>query len=140
MSTIDTGPAISAPSIRGPGAPLISSNDRPSTGAPAIAQRRRSVRYELKKFSKGMAFISPWLIGFLIFTLLPVALSLYYSFCDFTLLRRPVFRGFAKYHALLHDPVFWLSLSITFKYAGIALPAAMLVSLGLAMMLNSDIR
>jgi len=39
---------------------------------------------------KGYAFISPWLIGFFAFTLLPVVLSFYYSLCSYSLLQPPV--------------------------------------------------
>ena len=89
---------------------------------------------------KGLAFLSPWLIGFFVFTLVPVLLSLYYSLCDYTLLQKPVFIGATNYQTLYNDPVFWKALGNTFKYALLALPAAMVVSLGLALLLNADIK
>ncbi len=104
---------------------------------------------ELKQFGKGMGFISPWLFGFLTLTALPVVLSFYYSFTDYKLLQSPVWTGVDNYRQLLWernsegqigDPHFWKSLRNTFTYAGMALPAGMLVSLGLAMMLNAKIR
>jgi multiple sugar transport system permease protein len=91
---------------------------------------------EAKQLGKGLAFVSPWLVGFLGFTLVPVALSLYYSFCDFTLLQPPVPVGWENYRQLMGDPVFWQSLKTTAYYALLALPAGMLVSLGRALMLN----
>src|SRR4051794_12652464 len=140
MSTIDGGQAIAQPLRRaGVVDPARAARDLPA--APTVADhRRRSFRHELRNFFKGIAFISPWLIGFFVFTFLPVALSFYYSFCDFSLTRAPVLRGLSNYRALVNDPVFWLTLAVTFKYAAIALPAAMMVSLGLALMLNSNIR
>ena len=93
-------------------------------------------RRDLKQFGKGMAFCSPWLIGFLVFMLVPIALSFYYSLCEFTLLKPPVYIGNANYRELLNDPKFWLSLKNTLYYALMALPAGLLVSLGLAMLLN----
>jgi multiple sugar transport system permease protein len=110
--------------------------------APAnfAATLQRENRLERRNFLKGMAFISPWLIGFLVFTLIPVVLSLYYSFCTYTLITPPIFRGLENFRALFADPLFWLTLGVTFKYGAIALPAAMLVSLGLAVMLNSNIK
>src|SRR5207249_2675009 len=39
-------------------------------------------RQERRKFAKGIAFCSPWLVGFCVLTALPVGLSLYYSLCD----------------------------------------------------------
>ena len=45
---------------------------------------------ETRRLGAGLAFCSPWIIGFCAFTALPVGLSLYYSFFDYTLLREPV--------------------------------------------------
>ena len=52
-----------------------------------------STSTETRNLFKGLAFISPWLVGFSVFMLLPIALSLYYSFCDYNLIQRPVYRG-----------------------------------------------
>lgn len=95
---------------------------------------------ELRDFGKGMAFCSPWVIGFLIFTLLPVILSFYYSLCDYPLLQPPLYVGLDNYADLMHDPVFSLSLGNTFYYAAMALPAGLMVSLGLALLLNQPIK
>lgn len=86
---------------------------------------------------KGLLFISPWLIGVCVFTLLPVALSLYYSFCDFPLLQKPVWIGMDNYRDMAHDPVFWKSLRNTFYFAAVTLPSGMVMSLLMAMLLNT---
>lgn len=96
-------------------------------------------RTERQNLVKGLAFTSPWLIGFLIFTLVPVALSFYYSLCDYSLLQEPEFVGLKNYSMLMTDELFWKSLLNTFVFALIALPSAMLVSLGLAILLNERI-
>lgn len=96
-------------------------------------------KQEWHKFGRGMAFLSPWLFGFLVFTLVPVVLSLYYSFCDYSLLQPPAFIGAANYKELIADPVFIKSLINTLKYAAMALPAGMMVSLGLALLLDQKI-
>ncbi|MBV9866369.1 MAG: sugar ABC transporter permease [Abitibacteriaceae bacterium] len=93
-------------------------------------------RTEWKQIGKGLAFCSPWLIGFMVFTLIPVVLSLYYSVCDYSLLQPPAYIGGANYHELLDDPIFRKSLTNTLLYAIIALPAGLMVSLGLALLLN----
>ena len=99
-----------------------------------------SRRAELKNFAKGMAFLSPWLIGFTAFTLVPVGLSLYFSLCDYsTGTRAPIFRGMENYRNLAADPEFWRSLRNTFAYAAMALPAGVVVSLGLAVLLNAKV-
>lgn len=91
-------------------------------------------------FTKGLAFLCPWLIGFAVFTAIPIALSLYYSFCDYSLLQAPVYIGLANYRELLHDTLFWRSLWNTVYYAFLALPVGLAVSLGLAILLNCRIR
>lgn len=95
---------------------------------------------EIRQLGKGLAFCSPWIIGFLTFTLVPVALSLYYSFCDYSLLQPPAYIGTANYRELFLDPVFRKSLTNTLYYALMALPASMMVSLGLALLLDAKIR
>jgi len=99
-------------------------------------------RERRRNLFKGMAFISPWIVGFLVFTAIPVGLSFYYSFCDYALTRPsrgPLWIGPDNYNQMIHDTVFWKSLGNTLYFASMALPAGMLVSLGLALMLNSNI-
>lgn len=95
---------------------------------------------QIKNFLKGMAFLSPWLIGFALFTAIPLAISLYYSFCDFSLLQRPVFTGLSNYRTLMHDPVFWQANANTFYYAIFALPIGLALALFFALLLNVKIR
>jgi multiple sugar transport system permease protein len=94
---------------------------------------------QTRQILKGLAFLSPWLVGFLVFTLLPVILSLYYSLCDYSLLQSPIYIGAENYVDLWHDDVFWLSLKNTMLYAAMAIPAGLMLSLGLAMLLNVKI-
>ncbi len=91
---------------------------------------------ETRNIPKGLAFISPWLVGFAVFLLLPIAMSLYYSLCDYNLIQRPVFVGLQNYRFLVHDHVFWLSLKNTLYYGVLSVPAGLGVSLALAILLN----
>ncbi len=91
-------------------------------------------------FLKGMAFLSPWLIGVLVFTTIPIGLSLYYSFCNYPLVQPPVFVGWHNYHYMIHDRVFWISLKNTLLYALMSLPMGMVIALALALLLNANIR
>jgi multiple sugar transport system permease protein len=97
------------------------------------------MNHEVRQFGKGMAFLSPWLIGFIVFTLAPIGLSFYYSLCRFNMLQPPQFIGARNYIDLMHDKTFWLATENTFYYAMMALPGGLLVSLGLALLLNVDI-
>src|SRR5213593_4158958 len=70
-------------------------------------QEMTRARSELRALLRGLAFLSPWLVGFIAFTLVPIALSLYYSFCRYSLLQPPLFKGAENYRDLAGDPVFW---------------------------------
>jgi multiple sugar transport system permease protein len=88
----------------------------------------------------GLAFISPWLIGFLLFYLAPMIISFIFSLYDFTLSApdEAKFVGFANWQRMLfEDPLTWTSLTITFKFALISLPVGIVFSFFLAMLLNS---
>ncbi len=88
----------------------------------------------------GWLFASPWVVGFGVFLLYPLVASLYYSFCDFSVLRKPVFIGGENYAALVRDELFWLSLYNTLFYAVLAMPASLIVALVIALLLNQKVR
>lgn len=88
----------------------------------------------------GLIFASPWAIGFLVFLGYPLVASLYFSFCDYSVLRPPVWVGLDNYKDLLKDELFWTTLKNTFLYAVIALPAGMATALILAMLLNAKVK
>lgn len=96
-------------------------------------------RSEFHRLAKGMAFLSPWLIGFLLFSLLPIGLLFYYSFCRYTLLQPPHWVGLRNYGDLLRDRVFWQAVGNTFYYASLSIPAGLFVALGLAILLDLDL-
>ena len=96
--------------------------------------------FELRNFGRGMLFASPWVIGLSVFTLYPVLASLYYSFCDYSVLTPAVWTGGDNYAHLFHDDLFWLSLKNTFIYAFFSIPSGLIVALALAMLLNCEVR
>ncbi len=69
----------------------------------------------------------------------PIAASVYYSFCDFSVLKPPIWVGMDNYSDLLKDEVFWIAIKNTLLYAAIALPSGMLMAIGLAMLLNTKV-
>ncbi|MBI2190575.1 MAG: sugar ABC transporter permease [Planctomycetes bacterium] len=84
----------------------------------------------------GLAFISPWLVGFLAFLVYPLIASLYYSFCDYSVLEPPVFIGVDNYTDLVQDKIFWVSLGNTLLFACFSLGLGLVLSLTLAVLLN----
>lgn len=86
----------------------------------------------------GYIFISPWLVGFLVFTAGPILASLVLSFCSYDVLHPIQFVGLDNYAALPSDSVFWKSLTNTLWMVG-AVPLGMAVGLGVALLLNLDV-
>lgn len=88
----------------------------------------------------GFLFISPWLLGFLVFTAGPMLVSLFLSFHIYDL-HRLEFIGVENYRRLFFvDPIFWKSLQVTILYAVISVPLGIAGSLALAMLLNQKVR
>lgn len=94
----------------------------------------------LKRNIEGYLFIGPWLVGFLVFMLIPVGWSLYLAFTDYSFVRAPHFTGMENVRKLVDSDVFWLSLRVTFIYAVIAVPAHLIMSLLAALAMNLKLR
>jgi ABC-type sugar transport system permease subunit len=87
----------------------------------------------------GLAFISPWIIGALAFTLLPMGASFVISLTNFDPRYPDAVQsvGLANYQRMLGDPLVRQSLGVTLKFAAVMLPLTLGVSLGLAMLVNN---
>lgn len=86
----------------------------------------------------GLLWVTPWLIGLLLFFLLPMGMSFYYSLTEYTMLEPPLWLGLGNYTALLGDEVFWLAVRNTVIYAAFSIPLAVVVSLTIAGLLDTD--
>lgn len=87
----------------------------------------------------GYLYISPWLIGLLAFTLVPMIMSLYYSFTRYDILSAPVWVGLHNYTKIFfNDGTFWNSIKITFFYTFVSVPARLLFALFLAVLFNQN--
>jgi multiple sugar transport system permease protein len=84
----------------------------------------------------ALLFISPWIVGFLVFTAYPVFYTGYLSFTDYDVINDPQMVGFENFKQLLEDPKVALALQNTFIFAAMTVPAQLLVSLGLALLLD----
>lgn len=93
-----------------------------------------------KEAIAGLAFASPWFIGFTVFLAGPLLMSMYYSFCDYSVLRKPVWVGGDNYAEIMRDEVFWQALKNTFVYAAISLPMGLVVSIAVALLLNTNVK
>lgn len=89
----------------------------------------------------GYAFISPWLIGFLVFTAWPFLRSIYLSFTRYDIVRPPKWVGLANYQSLFtNDETFRTAAWVTVKFAIIAVPISIAAGVGLALLLNSNVK
>ena len=83
----------------------------------------------------GIICTMPFLIGFLAFMIIPMCISLYYSFCDYNILTPPVFTGMKNFQRMFTDEVFYQTLAVTFKFAFISVPMRLVFALIIALLL-----
>ena len=91
---------------------------------------------ETKNILKGILFISPWLLGFIIFGVYPIISSFYYSFTDFSITTQPKWIGLDNFKRMFKDEIFWQSLKNTFVYVLGLVPLGLFVAIGIALLLN----
>jgi multiple sugar transport system permease protein len=87
--------------------------------------------------TRAWGFVLPWLIGMGVFTVYPFCASVYYSLTHFSVLQPPRWVGLSNYREIAADGVFWQAVGNTFTYAALAIPAGLIVSLSLAIMMNA---
>src|SRR5260221_4899595 len=98
----------------------------------------KTLRFPLKQREaiEGFLYISPWILGFLIFTVGPMIASLFLSFTNYNVVSPPRFAGLSNYTQLLKDPLFWTSLGNTLYFTVLIVPLTIAGSLGCALLLN----
>jgi multiple sugar transport system permease protein len=115
------------------------------TAAAPTAGLRRPSRFNLgtterRNLRWGLLFISPWLIGFIIFGIFPILYTFYLSLTRYSGLRDPEFIGVANYTRMAADPLFWTAAYNTLYYTLLAVPVGVVVSMLLAMAMNRKVR
>src|SRR5919109_521361 len=110
--------------------------------APSVARPRSLPRFSglaWRRARWGYIFIAPWIVGFLVFTAIPMIATFVFTFTNINLAQaEPIrFVGLRNYETLLNDKQTWTSLGITFKFAALALPVAVILPLLVALMLHS---
>ena len=83
----------------------------------------------------GIVCTMPFIVGFLAFMIIPMCISLYYSFCDYNILQPPTFTGWANFKRMFSDATFYQSLVVTFKFAIISVPLRLIFALIVALLL-----
>ncbi|WP_105901221.1 carbohydrate ABC transporter permease [Vibrio gangliei] len=95
--------------------------------------------YENRKL--GLAYLSPYIIGLILFTAFPFVSSFLMSFTDYDLMTTPNFVGVENYrYMLLEDGTFWKSMNVTFLYVFLTIPVKLAFALLIAFILNFKLR
>jgi multiple sugar transport system permease protein len=97
-------------------------------------------KIERREFIKGLLFISPWLIGFLVFTVYPIFASLYMSFTEYSITGASKWVGFANYKKLFTDTLSIKAISNTLYYVAGLVPLGLIVGLVLAILLVQPLK
>ncbi len=85
-------------------------------------------------------FISPWIIGFVLFTLGPMLFSLYLSLLDWDIIHPATWVGLENYRTAVEDPRILTSLRITFTYALLSVPLNVILSFLISILMNLRLR
>lgn len=107
-------------------------------GGGAVALRKPSSLMQQQR-RWGWIFLSPWIIGFVVFTAAPIIASFIFTFTNFSLAQpdQISFVGLRNWQKLFSDPMTLTSLGVTIKFAIIAVPFGLLLPLAMATLLNS---
>lgn len=100
-----------------------------------------SLLKELKRQRWAYIFIAPSMLIFTVFLIVPVFVSLYWSFTEYNILQAPQFIGLKNYISILfHDARFWKALTNTLIYVAGTVPTGIIISLFLAIAIDQNIR
>jgi len=106
--------------------------------AAALTRRRSMSPARRRELFFGLLFVSPWLIGFLLWAVYPVVASFCYSFTRYDLLRPPILIGLENYRQIfLDDPHTPVVAKNTLFYVGLSAPLGVVAAFLLASLLNT---
>ena len=116
-----------------------------SAGPPAgrssgAGGRRRMSRREKRNLKVGLLFISPWIIGVVVFVIYPLVYSFGISLTQYSGMQTPTFIGLQNYVAAFLDPLVRTSVGNTVYYMLVAVPLGLVVALLLALAMNRNVR
>jgi multiple sugar transport system permease protein len=109
---------------------------------PSLGSLRNMPTRAKREFRWGMLFISPWIVGFLIFTLVPMIATLVFTFLNLKItdgiMNPTTWVGFENYKIVFKDSKTWTSMWITIRFGLLALPIGIFLPLGLALLMNNS--
>ncbi|WP_345801381.1 sugar ABC transporter permease [Microbacterium sp. AZCO] len=115
-------------------------DDVATAAKPPASPRRRRSKLALRNTLIGWSFILPNFLGFALLTLVPVVTLFYMSFTNWNVFGKADWIGLANFQRLLGDGSFRISVVNTLYYSVMHIPLTIVVSLGLALLLNNKLR
>lgn len=100
--------------------------------------RKKISRRAILETIEGYLFAAPWLVGFFVFTFGPFFSSIWYSFNQWDMVTPAKFIGLRNYTQIFNNDIFWQSVSVTFRYMLLSLPAGLVLALFLAILVNKQ--
>jgi multiple sugar transport system permease protein len=114
---------------------------KPAARDTVVSARRRGRAGQRRALRYGLLFISPWILGFFIFTLIPLAMSAYYSFTNYDGISTGGWVGLGNYRRIVaNDPAVGTAIYNTLYLAVFGVTLSSVLSLGLALLLNQKVR
>jgi len=93
-----------------------------------------------RRILAGYLFISPVILGYLIWVAGPMLMAFWLSLTEWDMLRPATFVGLSNYQQMLHDDLFWKSLTVTFYFTLVSVPLSLAISFAVAMLVNVNVR
>jgi multiple sugar transport system permease protein len=109
---------------------------------PKPKRKRRQGQSDFKKdTATGYLFISPWLIGFFLFSAIPIAISLWLAFTNYDIFGNWQYTGLENFNRMFFEDVrYGRALKATLTYVMVAVPFRLMFALGIAVLLNTKRR
>jgi multiple sugar transport system permease protein len=107
---------------------------------PLVLPRGRTLTLAQRRNITGYIFILPFILGFLLWFLIPAVVAGYLTFQKWNFISPPQYIGFQNIERLFNDPILLQSLKATFLYTFISVPLGLIFSFFLALLINNKIR
>src|SRR5262245_21937273 len=110
-----------------------------------IAEQQKAVQpmrlsWRRRRILAGYLFISPVILGYLIWVAGPMLVAIWLSLTEWDMLRPATFVGLSNYQTMIHDDLFWKSLGVTFYFTLVSVPLSLAFSFALALLVNVNVR
>ena len=88
----------------------------------------------------GYLFVAPFILGVLLWVVYPAAMAAWLTFQSWNLITPAKYVGFQNFKTMVEDPLFWISLRVTFVYTIFSVPSGLLIAFLMALLINTKVR